>query len=89
MMEMLAEKRMQREEDARHGGYHSHYPPQPDLAPHAHSHPGHLPPEEEDDYDDDEDDYSDDEEYDEEEDEMVWPAMTRLPESKLTCYRMR
>lgn len=69
MMEMLAEKRIQREEDARYG--HSHFAPQPGMPPHAHAHPGHQPPDDEDDYDDEDEgeEYSDEEEY--EEDEMV------------------
>ena len=72
MMEQLAERRMQREEEAQYAG---------DGA--RHSYNGHThPPLEEDEYEDEEEDYaSEEEDYDEEEDEMVClehAALTRL-----------
>lgn len=79
MMEHLAERRMQREEDARYA--HSHYIPQPGLPPpppHAHSHatqpPAHAyeDPEDEEE-EEDEGEYDSQEEYaeDEESDDIV------------------
>jgi hypothetical protein len=71
MMEQLAERRMQREEDAQYAA----------ASPaHQSMHAGHNhgPPLDDDDYDDEEDDYDsqDDEEY--EEDEMVGSHMLLL-----------
>ena len=64
-MEKLAERRMQREEEATYGGGVGH----PSMQGHNHG----LPLEEDDGYDDDEDDEYDSQEYDEddEEDDMV------------------
>jgi hypothetical protein len=67
MMEQLAERRMQREEEAQYaasgGNPHSY------AKPHTHNHP---PPPEEDEYDEEDDEEYDDEDYDdEEEDEVV------------------
>lgn len=74
MMEMLAEKRIQREEMSRYGpapGHHHHHS-HGGLPSHNHSHAGALPPEEEDEEDYDSEEYDDDE-YDDEDDddEMV------------------
>jgi len=68
MMEQLAERRMQREEQAQFAPYASHpsVPPQ-----HTHADHSHLPPEEEEYDDEEEEDYgSEDEEY-EDEDEVA------------------
>lgn len=75
-MEMLAEKRIQREEDAKFG-HKAPYQPHYGGTPPPHSHPAYPP--EEDEYDDDEE-YSEDEEYDdeEEEDEMVHILHSKL-----------
>ena len=66
MMEQLAERRMQREEEAQYQAHPSMYQPH-----NAHS---HGPPPEEDDFDDegeDEDEYDDDDYEEDEEDEEV------------------
>lgn len=93
MMEMLAEKRIRREQDALDAhaanGHNHRYPPhRHDVLPHTHSHADqNLPPEEDEEYDDDEEEYSDDE-YDEEEDEMVRPLPSTILNKKLTPSRM-
>lgn len=68
MMEQLAERRMQREEDAAMAPYRMPHPPM------GSSHPSHRPPPEEDEYSEDEEEYDDEsqgEELDDDEDEMV------------------
>jgi hypothetical protein len=64
MMEQLAERRMQREEEAQ---YQSH----PGMYARSHHPPGHGPPPEEDDFDDEDDDEEgyDDGDYEDDEDE--------------------
>ena len=74
MMEQLAERRMQREEEAQYAG--SRYP---SMQPHNHGPP--LDDDQEYDEDDDDDDYGSQEEDDYEEDEMVtidWKDGERL-----------
>jgi len=76
MMEQLAERRMQREEEAQ---YQTAGMGQPSSSPNPHGH-NHVPfTEEEYDDEDDEDDedYVDDDDY-EEDDEMVRPYITLL-----------
>ena len=69
MMEQLAERRMQREEEAQYAAAGLRHPQY-----NGHTHP----PLDEDEYDDDEEDYaSDEEDYDEDEDEMVWNKRLR------------
>lgn len=92
MMEMLAEKRIRREQDALDAhaanGHTNHYPRQPGVLPHTHSHADqNLPPEEDEEYDDDEEEYSDDEYDDDEEDEMVRPLHSIILDLKLTTSR--
>ncbi len=89
MMEQLAERRMQREEEAHYaasgiGGHPSMKLPAPNTHA-AHNHPP-LPEEEE--YDDEEDEEYDDEEDEEyEEDEMVGPTHVRSCCGVLTVVR--
>jgi hypothetical protein len=69
MMEQLAERRMQREEEAQYAASGLGHPP-------IHSHGGYAPhnhpPPDDDDFDDEEEDeYDSQDDYDEEEDEMV------------------
>lgn len=80
MMEQMAERRMQREEEAQtqaHAPYAGH---------------GHDPPDE-DDYDDEEDDedYDSQEDYDEDQDEtvLIYPFATQLRAPSLTTHRIR
>lgn len=96
MMEQLAERRMQREEDARYG--HTHYPPQSGLpAPHNHSHASQFPVDNddypEDEESEDDDSYNSQEEYAEDEDDVVcgnivqqreWLWRTRLESKERT-----
>lgn len=85
MMEQLAERRMQREEQALNAPLPSHAPL---SSQHNHGDHNHLPPEE-DDYDDEEDeDYdSQDEEYDEE-DDVVSPNAVKISRTELMCARI-
>ncbi len=79
MMEQLAERRMQREEEA-------HYAAHPSMQGHNHG-----PPLDDDGYDDDEDDEYDSQEYDEddEEDSMVRANATSVELVVLTTSRGR
>jgi hypothetical protein len=80
MMEQLAERRMQREEEAQ---YQSHGPA---MYGRSHSAHQHGPPPEEDDYDEEEDDeegYEDGYDEEEEEEEDVRIGLTNPPEAKL------
>ena len=77
MMEQLAERRMQREEDTQYGI----------AAAHQSLHSGHNHgPYDDEDYDDEEDDdYDSQEEEDYEEDEMVCPGVNYFPDNVLQC----
>ncbi|GAB1203318.1 Stress response protein nst1 [Aspergillus pseudonomiae] len=77
MMEQLAERRMQREEDTQYGI----------AAAHQSLHSGHNHgPYDDEDYDDEEDDdYDSQEEEDYEEDEMVCPGVNYFPDNMLQC----
>lgn len=81
MMEQLAERRIQREEEAQFPPYRPAHPAMP--PPHSHAGHNHPPPEEEEEYDDEDEEFdSQDEEYDEE-DEMVIHAIVS-EENRLT-----
>lgn len=82
MMEQLAERRMQREEETQYAS---------SALAHQALHAGHNhgpPLDEEDDYDDDDDDYGSEDEEDYEDDEMVRLKSSTL-DTKLTCSRIR
>ena len=91
MMEQLAERRMQREEQAINPLRNMH----PQQMPPPHSHVGHnhlLPEEDEEEFDDEEEDEdydSQEDDYDEEEDEMACLPSERHPTLKLTATRIR
>lgn len=70
MMEQLAERRMQREEEAQYAASGLNHPSM--QVPHPHANHNHGPPPEEEEYDDEEDEeYDSQEDYEEDEDEMV------------------
>lgn len=74
MMEQLAERRMQREEEAQ---YQTAGMTHPSSLPNPHGH-NHVPPEEEEYDDEDDEDYDSQEDDYEEDDEMVRPYITLL-----------
>ncbi|KAF2814378.1 uncharacterized protein BDZ99DRAFT_235781 [Mytilinidion resinicola] len=73
MMEQLAERRMQREEEAQYAAAGVHPGPHSYAKTHPHNHP---PPPEEDEYEEEDDEEYDDEEYDDEEEDEVQDTMT-------------